>query len=103
MIKQRYNKLLREVIVQGGEVEAGDRLQILLGALLEKYDILHESFFAQTPTLTIEYVWHRMFDIETTEKRRAIQSRVFAMFGEGCYITRGRGSFRGRGRGSGSG
>ena len=102
-IKQRYNELLRKVTIQGGEMKAGNRFETLLGALPKKYDISRESFFAQIPAPTIEYVWDRMFDIETTEKRTAIQSRASAMFGECYYITRGCGSFRGRGRGSGSG
>ena len=103
-IKQRYNELLRKVTVQGGMIGANDRLQTLLGALPEKYDILRESYFAQTPAPPIEYIWDRMYDIETTEKRRALQSGASAMATEVYYqSTRGRGSFRGRGRGNFSG
>ena len=98
-IKQRYNELLRKVTVQGGVVDVGDRLETLLNALPEKYDILRESYFAQTPAPEIEYVWDRMYDIETTEKRRAAQTGSSAMIGEVYYqTTRGRGSARGRGR-----
>ena len=48
-IKLRYHELLRKVTVQGGMIGANDRLQTLLGSLLEKIDLLRESYFAQTP------------------------------------------------------
>ena len=47
-IKLRYDELLRKVTVQGGMIGANDRLQTLLGSLLEKIDLLRESYFAQT-------------------------------------------------------
>ena len=55
-IKQRYNELLRKVTVQGGMIGANDKLQTLLGSLPEKYDILCESYFAQTPAPIIDYM-----------------------------------------------
>ena len=85
-------------------IGASDRLQTLLGALPEKYDILCESYFAQTPAPPIDYIWDRMYDIESTKKRWALQSGASAMAIEIYYQpTRGRGSFRGRGRGNLSG
>ena len=39
-IKQRYNELLRKLTVQGGTMTAAYKLDTLLGALPEKYDIL---------------------------------------------------------------
>ena len=84
-------------------MSVGDRLDTLLGALPEKYDILRETFFAQTPAPTIDFVWDRMFGIETTEKRRAVQAGGSEMFGDGYYINKGRGNFRGRGRGRAGG
>ena len=104
-IKQRYNELLRKLIVQKGTMSVEDRLDTLLGALPEKYDILRETFFAQTEAPTIDFIWDRMFDIESTEKRRAAQSGGSGMMGsgDGYYFTRGRGSFRGRGGTSGRG
>ena len=105
-IKQRYNELLRKLTVQGGTMTAADKLDTLLGALPEKYDILREAYYTQTPAPTIEFVWDRMLDIENTEKRRAAQSGGQGMmgFGDGYYVTRGRGnSFRGRGRASNRG
>ena len=100
-IKHKYNELLRKVTVQGGVINEVDRLETLLNALPEKCDILRESNFAQTPAPEIEYVWDRMYDIETTEMRRAAQSGASAWAGEVYYqSTRGRGSVRGRGRGN---
>lgn len=98
-VKQRYNELLRKVTVQGGVVDAGDRLETLLNALPMKYDVLRESYFAQTLALGLEYIWDRMFDIETTQKRRAIQSGAPGMVVEIYYQLKGRVSFRGRGTG----
>ena len=73
-IKQNFNELLRVITSQGGKVSIADQLQTLLGALPEKFDILRESYFAQTPAPGIEYVWDRMFDSETTQIRRSTQS-----------------------------
>ena len=72
-IKQRYYELLRKVIVQG-VIDVADRLETLFNALPEKFDFFRESYFAHTPAPEIEYVWDKMFDMETTEKRRAAQS-----------------------------
>ena len=67
-----------------------DRLQTLLGSLLERFDTIRESYFAQTPAPGIDYIWTRMFDRETTQKRRE-QSAV--MRGEVYFQSRGRGGF----------
>ena len=72
-------------------------LETILDALPVKYDTLRESYFAETPAPGIEYVWDRMFDIETTEKRRAVHSGASGMVAEIYYRSKGRGSFRGRG------
>ena len=79
-IKLRYDELLREVIVQGGMIGANDRLQTLLGALPEKIDLLREAYFTQTPG--IQYLWDRMYDIESTERKRALQSGASGMAAE---------------------
>lgn len=101
-IKQRYNELLRVVMVQGGTIDAADRLQTLLNALPSKFDMLLESYYSQTPPPGIDYLWDRMFDIETTEKRRAVQNGASALAAELYYMNlRGQGSSRGRGRGRG--
>ena len=98
-IKLRYDELLRKVTVQGGMIGANDRLQTLLGALPEKIDHLRESYFAQTPAPGIQYIWDRMYDIESQEKKRALQSGASGMAAEALYQSaRGRGNFRGRGR-----
>ena len=100
-IKQRYNLLLRKVSVQGGVIDVEDTLETLLNAFLEKYDILRKSYFAQTPAPEMEYVCGRMYNTETTEKRKAAQNESIAMVEEFYrQTTRGRGSARGRGRGS---
>ena len=52
-----------------------DKLQTLLGSLPERFDTIRESYFAQTPAPSIDYIWRRMFDRETTQKRRE-QSEV---------------------------
>ena len=75
-IKQRYNELLRKLTVQGGAMTVADRLDTLLGALPEKYDILREAYYTQTPAPTIDFVWDRMLDIENTEKRTCLCHRV---------------------------
>ena len=108
-IKKRFNELLRHLTVQGGAMSVGDRLDTLLGALPEKFDSLRESFFAQTPAPTVDFVWDRIFDIESTEKRRAAQAGGSGMLGDEYYVTKGRGNFKGRvrgrvgGRGQGAG
>ena len=100
VIKQNFNELLRKVTEQGGTVSGADRLQTLLGALPEKFDMLRESYFAQINAPNIDYIWNRMFDIETTQIRRSTQDEVVGARLEGCFQTRGRGgsTFRGRGR-----
>ena len=65
-IKQNFKELLRKVVAQNGTVSAADQLQTLLGALPERFDMLRESFFAQPRRPDIEFLWMRMFDIETT-------------------------------------
>ena len=72
-IKLRYHELLRKVTVQGGMIGANDRLQTLLRSLPEKFDLLRESYFARTPAPGIQYIWDRMYDIESTERKRALQ------------------------------
>ena len=97
--KLRYDELLRKLTVQGGMIGENDRLQTLLGALPRKYDHLKESYFAQTPAPGIRYVWDRMYNIESQEKKRELQEESSGM-GAGVYYqsARGRGNFRGRGR-----
>ena len=97
--KLRYDELLRKLSVQGGMIGENDRLQTLLGALPKKFDHLRESYFAQTPAPGIRYVWDRMYNIESQEKKRAQQAEASGM-GAGVYYqsVRGRGNFRGRGR-----
>ena len=100
-IKLRYDELLRKVTVQGGMIGANDRLQTLLGALPEKFDLLREAYFTQTPAPGIQYLWDRMYDIESTERKRALQSGASGMAAEAevyYQSARGRGNFRGRGR-----
>ena len=46
-IKLRYNELIRKIIVQRGVINEEDRLETLLTSLLEKYDHLKESYYAQ--------------------------------------------------------
>lgn len=97
--KLRYDELLRKVIVQGGMIGANDRLQTLLGALMEEFDHLRESYFAQTPAPGIQYIWDRMYNIESTERKRASHSEASMMAAEVYYqFARGRGNFRGKGR-----
>ena len=83
-IKQNFNELLRKVTEQGGIVSGADRLQTLLGALPEKLDMLRESYFAQTTAPNIDYIWNRMFDIETTQIRRSAQDETAGVRSEGC-------------------
>ena len=82
-IKQRYNELMRKVTVQGGVIEEVDQLDTLLNALPQEYDMMREAFFAQIPVPDIDYVWDRMYDIESTKKRRAVQYGAFALGAEG--------------------
>ena len=105
--KQNFNDLLRRDSAQGGVMSPDDRIQTLLGSLPERFDTIRETFFAQRPLPTIEYIWERMFDKETTYKRR---EQSAALRGEGYFQSRRRGgSARGRGnrggvsRGGGSG
>ena len=99
-IKQTFDELLRKVILQGGAISADEQLQTLLGAIPAKNDVCREKNFARDPQPDIHYVWDKMFDIETTEKRRAPHSGALAMATEAYYQTsRGRGSLRGRERG----
>ena len=42
------------ITVQGGVINEVDSLETPLNALPEKYDILRESYFAQTPAPEIE-------------------------------------------------
>lgn len=103
-VKQRFNELLRKVVEQNGAISAEDQLQTLLGALPEKFDILRESYFSVTPAPDINYLWRRLYDIETTQKRRETESESSGMRGEVYYQNRGRAnSFRGRGRASNRG
>ena len=57
--------------IEGGAIDVADTLETSLNALLEKFDILLESYFAQTPTSEIEYVWDVLYDIETTGKENS--------------------------------
>ena len=96
--KQNFNDLLRLVTSRGGFVSDEDHLQTLLGSLPERFDTIRETYFAQDPAPDTENIWMRMFDRETTQKRRE-QSSV--MRGEVYFQSRGRGgSMRGRGRGA---
>ena len=64
----------------------------------------HDVQRHDTPLLEIEYVWDRMFDIETTEERRALQSGASALVAQAYYQTaRGRGPFGGRCKDGGGG
>ena len=98
-IKLRYDELLRKVTVQGGMIGDNDRLQTLLGALPEKIDLLREAYFTKDLALGIQFLWDRMYDIESTERKRALQAGASGMAAEVYYQSaRGRGNFRGRGR-----
>ena len=106
-MKHNFNELLRRVTEQGGSVSASSQIQTLLGALPQKFDMLRESFFAQTPAPNISYLWSRMFDMESTQKKRAAQSEAAGLRAEVLYQTRGGGrggsGSRGRGRTGGGG
>ena len=104
-LKQRFNELLRKVVEQNGVVTVEDQLQTLLVSLPAKFDILRESYFSVTPAPNISYLWRRMFDIESTQRRREAEGDRTGMRGEVYFQTRGRGggSFRGRGRTSNKG
>ena len=97
-IKLRYDELLRKVTVQGGMIGDNDPLQTLLGALPRKFDNLRESYFAQTVAPRIQYLWERMYDIESQEKKRVVQEDSAGM-GAGVYYQSGRGQGNSRGRG----
>ena len=105
--KQNFDDLLRRVSSQGGTMSETDQVQTLLGSLPEKFETIRDTFFAQTPLPGIVYIWERMFDKETSYKRR---EQTAAMRGEGYFQSYGRGvPSRGRGnrggvpRGGGSG
>ena len=83
--KHNFDELLRKVIEQGGVVSATIQRQTLLGALPEKFDMLRESFYAQTPAPPISYLWGRMFDMDTTQKKRAVQNEAAGLRAEGLY------------------
>ena len=97
-IKQRFNELIRKVVQQNGAISVEDQLQTLLVSLPAKFDVLRESYFAVTPAPNISYLWRRLFDIETTQKRREAKGEGTSMRGEVYFQTRGRGGspFRGR-------
>ena len=48
-------------------------MQTLLDALLERFDTIRETYFAQTPAPNIEYIWTRMFDRETIRRGESSQ------------------------------
>ena len=73
-------------------------LETLFNALPVNSDVRRESYFAGTPAPGIQYVWDRMFDIETIEMRRAVQSGAPRMVAGVYYQSKGRGLFRGRGK-----
>lgn len=86
--KPNFNDLLRLVTTQGGTVSNLDQLQTLLGSLPKKFDTIRETCFAQTPTPDIEYNKTRMFDRETTQKRR---EKSGVLRGEVYFQSTGRG------------
>ena len=97
-LKQRFNELLRKVVEHNGVVTVEDQLETLLASLPAKFDILRESYYLMIPAPNISYLWSRMFDIESTQRRREAEGDGTGMRGEVYYQTRGRGggSFRGR-------
>ena len=99
-LKQRFNEFFRKVVELNGVVALEDQLHTLLASLPAKFDILRESYFSVIPAPNISYLWSRMFDIESTQRRREAEGDSTSMRGEVYYQTRGRGggSFRGRGR-----
>ena len=68
--KRRFNDLLLLVTSQGGFMSGEDQLQTLLASLPERFDTVRETYFTQVPAPSIDYIWTRMFDRVTTEKRR---------------------------------
>ena len=101
-VKLRYDDLLRKVTAQGGMIGENDRLQTLLGALPPKFDLLREAYYTKDPAPGIQFLWDRMYDIDSLEKKRALQSEASGMLAEVYYQSaRGRVNFRGRGRGRG--
>ena len=109
--KHRFDELLRQVAVQGGTISEEDQLGTLLNALPKRFDMLKESFAAREHQPDINFIWTRMHDIETTQKRRAAESGASALAAETYYQNRGgrgasssrggRGAGRGAGRGRG--
>ena len=75
------------------------------GHVTPQFDILRETCVSVEPALGINYLWRRLHDIETTQKRRESEGESYGMRGEVYFETRGRGgsSFKGRGRASGRG
>ena len=102
-VQHQYNELLRQITVLGGEVTNEDKRDTLLGALPRKYDVLKEAYFPQGAVGElphINYIWGRMYDIETTRNQRAEERGASALAGEVYYqSTKGRGIYRGRGKG----
>ena len=88
----------RKIIAQGGVMSEEDNLDTLLTSLPKKYDILRVSYYAQPVVRVINNLWDRMLDIESTKKRRTIQSGAAGVSAEVYYQGRGRRgrSFRGR-------
>ena len=95
--------MMRKVTVKGGVIEEVDQLDTLLNALPQKYDMMREAYFVQIPVPNINYVWDRMYDIESTEKRRAVQYGASALGAKGYQGTRGRGRGNQGGRRGGFG
>ena len=54
--RQNFDDLLLAVTAQGGEVFSRDQLQTLLGSLPERFDKVRDIFYAQTPSLDIEFI-----------------------------------------------
>ena len=80
---------------------AATQIRSLLGALPPKYDSLKEAFFAHETQPSITFLWDRLYDIETTDKRHVVESGASTMAGEAYYQhSKGRGRGRGRGKGA---
>ena len=84
-VKLRYDDLLRKVTAQGGMIGENDRLQTLLGALPPKFDLLREAYYTKDPAPGIQFLWDRMYDIDSLEKKRALQSEASGMLAEVYY------------------
>lgn len=66
--------------------------------------MLKESFHARDVPADIDYIWAQMYDIASTQKRRAEESGASAMAAEVYYGNqRGRGGLFRRGRGASRG